>query len=91
MDQVLLNQRFALRGKQYIFERFAKAPNITKFRHVTSGLLSYAPQDKRILPLVDEAYRKARSRYGLVRLPGGYGVEPVDGLGFSAQMAATNI
>lgn len=60
MDRGLLDQRYALGAKQYLPQRFAKSPNITEARHLTKELvLSYAPKDSNILPLVEEPYRKA--------------------------------
>ena len=60
MDQKLLNRRFSLRNDRYLSERFEISPNITETRVVLDHLhISYAAQDKSILPLVEEAYLRA--------------------------------
>lgn len=60
MDRELLEQRYALAASQPISQRFAKSPNITASRRFTQELLlSYAPQDSPVVPLVEEACLKA--------------------------------
>jgi hypothetical protein len=60
VDPALLKHRFRLRETHHLCERFAKSPNLTE-RCTLSGclLISYAPRDKPVLPLIEEAFLKA--------------------------------